>query len=67
MAETTPAAGREGIERELRRQLGSILLEKGLSYLTFSIRFVEEIRPDPATGKKRLILTLPQGERRNVG
>ena len=67
LAETAPAAGREGIERELRRQLGSILLEKGLSYLTFSIRFVEEIRPDPATGKKRLVLTLPQGERRNAG
>ena len=67
LAETAPAAGREQIERELRRQLGDILLEKGLSYLTFSICFVEEIRPDPATGKKRLILTLPQGERRNVG
>ena len=67
LAETASAAGREQIERELRRQLGDILLEKGLSYLTFSICFVEEIRPDPATGKKRLILTLPQGERRNVG
>ncbi len=67
LAETAPAAGREGIKRELRRQLGEILLEKGLSYLTFAIRFVEEIRPDPATGKKRLILTLPQGERRNAG
>ena len=67
LAETASAAGRESIERELRRQLGGILLEKGLSYLTFSIRFVEEIRPDPATGKKRLVLTLPQRERRNVG
>lgn len=67
LAQTPPAVGREGIERELRRQLGGILLEKGLSYLTFSIRFVEEIRPDPATGKKRLVLTLPQGERRNAG
>ena len=67
LAETAPAAGREGIERELRRQLGEILLEKGLSYLTFAIHFVEEIRPNPATGKKRLVLTLPQGERRNAG
>lgn len=67
LAETASAAGREQIQRELRRQLGGILLEKGLSYLAFSIRFVEEIRPDPATGKKRLVLTLPQGERRNAG
>lgn len=67
LAEAASASAYENIERELRRQLGSILLEKGLSYLTFSIRFVEEIRPDPATGKKRLVLTLPQGERRNVG
>ena len=67
LAEAASASAYENIERELRRQLGSILLEKGLSYLTFSVRFVEEIRPDPATGKKRLVLTLPQGERRNVG
>ena len=67
LAETVPAAGREAIEGELRRQLGGILLEKGLSYLTFSLRFVEEIRPDPATGKKRLVLTLPRGERRYEG
>ena len=67
MAETAPGANREAILHEMHRQMGSILLEKGLSYLTLSIRFVEEIRPDPATGKKRLILTLPQGERRNVG
>lgn len=67
LAETTPAAGREGIERELRRQLGEILLEKGLSYLTFSLHFVGEIHPDPNTGKKRLVLPLPRQERRNAG
>ena len=67
LAETVPAASREAIEGELRRQLGGILLEKGLSYLTFSLRFVEEIRPDPATGKKRLVLPLAEAEGRNAG
>lgn len=67
LAETASAADQRNIERELRRQLGAILLEKGLSSLTFSIRFVEEIRPDPATGKKRLVLPLFQPERRNIG
>ena len=67
LAETLPSADRSCIEEELRRQLGSILLEKGLSYLTFSIHFVEEICPDPSTGKKRLILTPDQDERRNAG
>lgn len=67
LAETVPAADREAIEGELRRQLGGILLEKGLSYLTFSLRFVEEIRPDPATGKKRLALPLAEAEGRNAG
>lgn len=67
LAETASAVRREGVEGELRRQLGGILLEKGLSYLTFSLRFVEEIRPDPATGKKRLILTPDQTKRRNAG
>lgn len=67
LAETDSDADRRGIERELRRQVGEILLEKGLSRIAFSIRFVEEIRPDPFTGKKRLVLTLPQVERRNAG
>lgn len=67
LAESSPGAGQKGIERELRRQLGGILLKKDLSYLNFSIRFVDEILPDPNTGKKRLVLTPSQRKRRNAG
>ncbi len=32
-----------------------ILREKQLEYVTFTVRFVEEIQPDVRTGKKKLI------------
>lgn len=41
---------------ELRRQLESILSQTGLSYVSFEIIPVNEIRPDPKTGKKALIV-----------
>lgn len=44
------------IKAEMMRQMREILKEKRLEYVEFSIRFVEEIRPDRKTGKKRLIV-----------
>ena len=38
------------------RQMKGILREKGLGYVQFYVNFVDEIRADPKTGKKRLIL-----------
>ena len=32
-----------------------ILREKGLEYVRFYVQFVEQILPDPRTGKKKLI------------
>ena len=44
------------IEKEMLRQMKEILREKNLSYVQFYVRFVDEILPNPATGKKPLIV-----------
>ena len=38
------------------RQMKEILQEKNLSYVQFYVRFIDEILPNPATGKKPLIV-----------
>lgn len=63
LAETAETASREEIRREMQRQMNGILAEKKLSYVRFGVRFVDEIRPDPLTGKKRLIVQAGQEER----
>lgn len=42
--------------QEMLRQMRRILQEKGLGYVQFYLNFVEEIKVDPGTGKKQLIL-----------
>lgn len=44
------------IRLEMVNQMGRILKEKNLEYVSFSIRFVEAIHPDQRTGKKQLIV-----------
>lgn len=44
------------IEAEMLRQMKEILREKNSSYVQFYVRFVDEILPNPATGKKPLIV-----------
>lgn len=56
LAEVSDAKKTHEIRSEMVRQMGRILKEKHLEYVKFSIRFVEEIRPDIRTGKKRLIV-----------
>ena len=57
LAETSENADREMIHGEMLRQMRGILEEKGLDYARFSVRFVDQIVPDPQTGKKKLILS----------
>lgn len=54
--ETTEDVSRERIRKEVFRQMKGILAEKGLDYVKLSITFVNEILPNPDTGKKPLIL-----------
>ena len=56
LAETAPDAQISEIKTEMLRQMKSILQEKHLSYVQFYMRFVDAILPDPATGKKPLIV-----------
>lgn len=57
LAESSETALRIQIQRELLEQMKRILEEKELDFVQFYVRFVDEIRPDPFTGKKRLIVT----------
>lgn len=56
LAQTTAAAHHPAIETEMHRRMHTILQEKWLGYVRFSVRFVERILPDPSTGKKPLIV-----------
>ena len=56
LAEVSRSEEKEQVRLEILRQMGEILREKHLDYVQFYVRFVEEILPDPATGKKPLIV-----------
>lgn len=66
LAEISPFCSERRIREEMMQQMTIILLEKGLGYVSFSIRFVPEILPNPATGKKQLIISW-DGEGENAG
>lgn len=55
-AEISGSASEETVRAEMLNQMRKILLEKKLDYVQFYVIFVEEILPDPETGKKPLIL-----------
>lgn len=56
LAEVSDEKKGHEIRSEMLKQMGQILKEKQLEYVEFSLRLVEEIRPDQKTGKKRLIV-----------
>lgn len=56
LAEIACGGSESLIQAEILAQMRMILEEKGLGYVYFSVEFVREILPDPATGKKRLII-----------
>ena len=56
LAEAASEKQKPMIEVEMLRQMKEILQEKNLSYVQFYVRFVNEILPNPATGKKPLIV-----------
>ena len=51
LAEITDRTLGESIEGELRRHMQLILSDNGLSYVSFTIQFVDQILPDQKTGK----------------
>lgn len=56
LAEIADPSAEQRIRTETLEQMKKILIEKGLSFVQFYVSFVEEILPDKATGKKRLIV-----------
>lgn len=63
LAEISDTASEDAIREEMLCQMKSILSEKRLTYVQFHVRFVEEIRPNPRTGKKQLIVGTDEKER----
>lgn len=66
LAETAHNAEQEAIRRELLLQMRAILLEKGLGYVQFYVQFTDCIRPNPQTGKKKLIVKDFEDRRRRA-
>ena len=67
IAEKTSQGTESVIQAELTAQMRGILEEKGLGYVRFQVTFVEEILPDPRTGKKQLIVKNDAGRWRAAG
>lgn len=55
-AEISAPEYKESVRQEMLRQMKRILRGKDLSFVQFYVNFVDEIKADPKTGKKRLIL-----------
>lgn len=55
-AELSAPEYQASVRQEILRQMKRILREKGLDFVQFYVNFVDEIKSDPKTGKKRLIL-----------
>ncbi|NNU77658.1 phenylacetate--CoA ligase family protein [Clostridium estertheticum] len=56
MIEVSDEEKKNSIQLGMLKNMAEILSTKHLEYVNFNIRFVEEILPDPQTGKKRLIV-----------
>jgi len=57
LAEISDKKMGKDIHSKILKQMKEILRDKGLNYIQFFVRFVDEIRPDPKTGKKQLIIS----------
>ena len=62
LAEVASEEKKSTIEAEMLRQMKKILAEKNLGYVQFYVRFVDKILPNPATGKKPLIVSSEKAE-----
>lgn len=62
LAEVTDHTKKQAVKSEMLRRMKKILQEKHLGHVQFYVRFVNEILPNPKTGKKPLIVTMEQAE-----
>lgn len=61
-AQVSTDASHSDIRRELIDRMKAVLNEKNLNFVQFYVKFVDEIIPEPTTGKKRLIIGTTQYE-----
>ncbi len=59
-AQISQTASRADIRAEILKEMKAVLKEKNLEYVQFSVKFTDVIKPDPNTGKKRLIISFSQ-------
>ena len=62
LAEAAAEDRKPMIKAQMLRQMKKILTEKNLGYVQFYVRFVDKILPNPATGKKPLIVPSEKAE-----
>lgn len=62
LAEAAAEDRKPMIKAQMLRQMKKILAEKNLGYVQFYVRFVDKILPNPATGKKPLIVSSEKAE-----
>lgn len=62
LAEAASKEQKSQIEEEMLQKMKEILREKHLEYVQFYVRFVDAILPNPATGKKLLIVPTTKKE-----
>lgn len=62
LAQADPRADKAEIRRQIAQVLSDVLAEKKLNGVHFAIEFAPQLLPDTRTGKKRLIVALPQWE-----
>lgn len=62
LAEAAAEDRKPMIKAQMLRQMKKILMEKNLGYVQFYVRFVDKILPNPATGKKPLIVSSEKAE-----
>ncbi len=63
-AQVSQTASRADIRAEILKEMKAVLKEKNLEYVQFSVKFADEIKPDINTGKKRLIVSVSQYDKK---
>ncbi len=65
-AQISQTASQADIRVEILKEMKAVLKEKNLEFVQFSVKFADEIKPDPNTGKKRLIISFSQYDTKKV-
>ncbi len=65
-AQISQTVSQADIRAEILKEMKAVLKEKNLEFVQFSVKFADEIKPDPNTGKKRLIISFSQYDTKKV-